>query len=230
MTAAPEQPSPHPVLVVDDHAVVRSGVARLIDDHPELRVVAEAADAESALAAAARHAPRVVVLDLSVPGGPGPAERADPSAGLRAIRALRDLPQGAPDVVVLSMHGEPAVVRQALAAGAVGYVLKQSVTSELLAAVLAAGRGSVYLSAEVSHVLTAVAAPEAPTAAGALSARERQVVGLIVEGHSTREIAARLAISPKTVEKQRRDAMHKLKVPNVAGLVRAALEAGIDGP
>ncbi|WP_059005612.1 response regulator [Streptomyces specialis] len=217
-----------PVLVVDDHAVVRAGVARLIGDHPELEVVAEASDAESALGAAARFAPRVVVLDLSLPGGPQPtAERADPAVGLRTIRALRDLPEGAPDVVVLSMHGEPAVVRQALAAGAVGYVMKQSVTSELLAAVLAAGRGSVYLSAEVSHVLTGGVTPGTRTAADRLSARERQVVALIVEGHSTREIAARLAVSPKTVEKQRRDAMHKLEVTNVAGLVRAALEAGL---
>jgi DNA-binding NarL/FixJ family response regulator len=128
------------------------------------------------------------------------------------------------------MHDDVNLVQEALQHGAVGYVLKQSVAGELLAAVRAASRGSVYLSSGVSQVLSKdFFNHRSPNLLDRLSPREREVAELIVDGHSTREIADQLHSSVKTVEKQRRDAMRKLEVDNVASLVRVCLQLGLKG-
>jgi DNA-binding NarL/FixJ family response regulator len=131
-------------------------------------------------------------------------------------------------VVILSMHADLGIVQQALRSGALGYVLKQSVAGELLAAVRAVNNGSVYLSAGVSQIFTNNVYVEKPqNLLDRLSPRERQVVERIVEGYSTKEIANSMHTSVKTVEKQRRDAMRKLGVDNTASLVRVSLELGL---
>jgi DNA-binding NarL/FixJ family response regulator len=129
---------------------------------------------------------------------------------------------------MLSMHADLNFVQQALQHGALGYVLKQAVAGELLAAVRAANQGSLYLSSGVSQLLVkGLFSDRSPNPLDRLSPREREVVGLIVGGASARDIADRLHSSVKTVEKQRRDAMRKLEVDNVASLVRVCLQLGL---
>jgi DNA-binding NarL/FixJ family response regulator len=126
------------------------------------------------------------------------------------------------------MHADPSMIRQALQGGAVGYVVKQSVADELLAAVRAARNGSMFISSGISGVIANNFLVENPQSLlDRLSPREREVVKSIVEGRSTREIAENLRTSVKTVEKQRRDAMRKLEVDNLASLVRVCLELGL---
>ena len=135
-----------------------------------------------------------------------------------------------PRVVMLSMHGDLGLVQQALLQGASGYVLKQSVAGELLAAVRAASQGSMYLSSGVSQVFSkSFSSTHSENLLDRLSPREREVVELIVAGHTTRDVADRLHSSVKTVEKQRRDAMRKLEVDNLASLVRIFLQLGFKG-
>lgn len=215
------------VAVVDDHPLIRRGVINVLADSGDIDVVGEAGTGAGALELVRASGPDVLVLDLSMPHEEGvPAGRTS-ATGIGIITTLRrELADEAPHVVVLSVHGEPDIVRSALAAGASGYVLKESVSSDLVAAVRAATAGALYLSAELAMVLAVVPAP--PDPGPRLSPREREVVRLIVDGHSTREIASTLFTSPKTVEKQRRDAMRKLGVSNVAMLVRTYLD--IYGP
>jgi DNA-binding NarL/FixJ family response regulator len=133
-----------------------------------------------------------------------------------------------PQIVILSMHAEPDTIRQALEAGALGYVVKQSVADELLAAVRAVKNGSMFLSSGIARVIVSDVFDErSQNLLDRLSPREREVVQHVVEGYSTREIAEVLRTSVKTVEKQRRDAMRKLEVDNVASLVRVSLELGL---
>jgi len=212
------------VLVADDHPIVRRGVCDVLSSADDLAVVGEAWSGRTAVDRAAQEQPDVVVLDLTMPYEESVPSTRSSTTGLDAIASIRALSHpGPPAVVVLSVHGELDLVRAALAAGAVGYVLKESVTSDLCTAVRAASTGNIYLSAEVSAVLAPPSPPSVATA-GRLSPREREVVTMIVEGLSSREIAASLHTSPKTVEKQRRDAMRKLGVSNVASLVRVALD------
>lgn len=212
------------VVVADDHPIVRSGVCGVLSAAGDLTVVGEASSASGAVSMAAESSPDVVVLDLTMPYEDDVPATRSRAAGLEAVAAIRGLATPRPPaVVVLSVHGEVDVVRAALAAGAVGYVLKESVTSDLCAAVRTASTGNIYLSAEVSAVLAPLPKPAAAPSSR-LSPREREVVRLIVDGMSSKEIASALHTSPKTVEKQRRDAMRKLGVSNVAMLVRVALD------
>jgi DNA-binding NarL/FixJ family response regulator len=205
------------ILVAEDHHLVREGICKLLHAASDLQVVGEAADGLEALHLTQALRPDVVVLDVVMP-------QMDGLESLKRIKALKPSPQ----VVILSMHGDWITVQQALQNGAVGYVLKQSVGDELIAAVRAASRGSVYLSAGVAPVVMQNLVTKQPTTPlDRLSPREREIVELIVAGCSTREIAELLHTSIKTVEKQRRDAMRKLQVDNVASLVRVSLELGI---
>jgi DNA-binding NarL/FixJ family response regulator len=162
----------------------------------------------------------VVVIDLSMPFDDAAPVTRTSSTGLDAIAAIRALNDSPPATVVLSVHGEAGIVRAALRAGASGYVLKESVSSDLGVAIRAAAAGSLFLSAEVAAVVNPTLDTDAPPTE-LLSPREREVVQLVVDGLSTKQIAAQLATSPKTVEKQRRNAMRKLGAPNVAALVRS---------
>jgi len=216
------------VVVVDDHPVVRRGVTDLLAGADDIQVVGEASSGTGAVALAISERPQVVVMDLTMPYDDNvPATRTS-ATGLDAIGEIRkQLGADAPGIVVLSVHGEIDVVRAALTAGASGYVLKESVTSDLPTAVRAADSRAVYLSAELAVVLAAPPPRHEDWIGSRLSPRERDVVRLIVNGLSTKDIAAKLYTSPKTVEKQRRDAMRKLGVTNVASLVRTALEADL---
>ena len=205
------------VVVVEDHHLVRQGIIKLLESANDLDVVGEADDGTQAIALAKSLRPDVMILDITMP-------QIDGFQALAEIQGLELKPQ----VVILSMHADPGMIRQALQGGALGYVIKQSVADELIAAVRAAMKGSIYLSSGISGVITNNFFVESPkNLLDRLSPREREVVRGIVEGRSTRQIAESLHTSVKTVEKQRRDAMRKLEVDNLASLVRVSLELGL---
>ncbi len=205
------------VVLAEDHHLVRQGASRLLEDAGDIQVVGEADNGRNAIKLCHLTRPDVLVLDISMPQ----------MSGLEVLAELNAMEHG-PHVVVLSMHGEMDTVQQALRAGALGYVSKQSVASELLAAVRAASGGSLYLSSGVSHTLKqGLYAEKPPSLLDLLSPRERLVVERVIQGYSMKEIADDLHTSVKTVEKQRRDAMRKLEVDNVASLVRVSLDLGL---
>ena len=207
------------IVVADDHHLVRQGICKLLEETDDLQVVGEADNGQDALKLTSLLHPDVLILDISM----------SQLNGLDTLTQVKTLEPG-PHVVMLSMHADLGMVQQALHQGALGYVLKQSVAGELLAAVRAASCGSVYLSSGVSQVLSrGFFDTGSQNLLDRLSPREREVVELIVAGHSTREIADRLRSSIKTVEKQRRDAMRKLEVDNLASLVRVCVQLGLKG-
>jgi DNA-binding NarL/FixJ family response regulator len=206
------------VVVVDDHHLVREGICKLLEEAGDIQVVGEADNGRDALELLGILQPEVLVLDISM-------AQLNGLATLTQVKGFKPRPY----VVILSMHDDVNTVQEALQLGALGYVLKQSVAGELLAAVRAASHGSVYLSSGVSQVLSKdFFNKSSPNLLDRLSPREREVVELIVQGYSTREIADQLHSSVKTVEKQRRDAMRKLEVDNVASLVRVCVQLGLN--
>ena len=205
------------VVVVEDHQLVRQGIVKLLESAGDLSVVGEADNGMQAIELVTSLHPDVMVLDIAMPQ----------FDGLETLVKLGEITPR-PQVVMLSMHADPSMIRQALQSGAVGYVVKQSVADELLAAVRAAKNGSLFLSSGISGVIANNFFAESPkNLLDRLSPREREVVKRIVEGFSTREISDGLRTSVKTVEKQRRDAMRKLEVDNLASLVRVSLELGL---
>ena len=210
------------VLVADDHAIVRTGIRHVLESEPGFAVVAEAATGAEALDLAGSLRPDVAVLDISMPG----------ESGLRVAAELR---QRSPDtrVLILSMHDNTEYVLESLRAGAHGYLLKDSAATELRGAIRAVRRGESYFSPAIAGKLSAVVRGDAAaSAAGALAqltARERQVLVGVAQGHTNREIAQQLGISHRTVESHRESLMKKLGVRTVAGLTRLALEAGLVG-
>jgi DNA-binding NarL/FixJ family response regulator len=201
------------ILVVEDFQMIRQGICKILNDMDGFHVIGEADNGIDAIKLNQELKPDVLVLDVSMPG----------MDGMDALKQLMEY-SPRPKVVMLSIHADLALIQQALELGALSYVLKQSVTEELHDAIRAANRGSVYLSSEISHVLMKHK-PKNPLER--LSPRERQVVTQVVAGKSTFEIAHKLQTSVKTVEKQRRDAMRKLEVENIASLVRVSLELGL---
>jgi DNA-binding NarL/FixJ family response regulator len=205
------------VVVAEDHHLVRQGIIKLLENTQDLNVVGEANNGEQVIELVNSLHPDVIILDIAMPN----------LDGLETLNEIKNLiPK--PQVVVLSMHADPNIIRQALQAGALGYVVKQSVAEELIAAVHAASIGSVFLSSDISNIITnGLFTKSQKGLLDSLSPREREVVKKIVEGFSTHEIAESLHVSVKTIEKQRRDAMRKLNVDNVASLVRVSLELGL---
>ena len=204
------------VLLADDHPVVRSGYLRLLDQAGDIHVVAEAGDGEAAYAAWLAQRPDVLVSDISMPGG----------GGLDLVRRVvqRDT---AARVLVFSMHDSPALVRQALAAGAMGYVTKGSAPEALIDAVRALHAGRRWFSADVApHV--ARGAPDADGLAS-LSVREFETFRLLAQGNSVDECAQQLKLSPKTISNQQTLIREKLGVATPAALVHLALRHGIIG-
>lgn len=207
------------LLLVDDHAVLRAGLRLLLDAQPDMQVVGEAGDGSEALALAARLRPDVILLDLSMPG----------LGGLDALPALRKAAPGA-RVVVLTMHDDESYLRQALRRGAAGYVLKKAADVDLLSAVRTAARGEVYVHPSLQRVLLEDLLPPSDESGNpweALSEREREVLALVARGHTAAEIAARLSLSPKTVETYRARGMEKLGLRSRAALVQFALQHGL---
>ncbi len=206
------------IAVVDDHLIVRDGIGRLLASEEGFEVVAQGDDGSSVDAIIATSKPDVLVLDVSMPH----------QGGLEVLEALAGRADS-PAVVVLSMQDDLAVVERSLALGARGYVLKQAVSDELVAAVRGAHRGSIYLCSEVASAFRRSPSATEPSLLEQLSPREREVAQLIVRGLSTKQIALLFHTSLKTVQKQRQAAMRKFDTPNTATFVRRCMEIGIDG-
>ncbi|MGD9765852.1 MAG: response regulator [Candidatus Binatia bacterium] len=216
---------PISVLLADDHGLVRDGLRALLDRLADVRVVAEASDGREALQLVGTVQPDVVLMDIGMPG----------MNGLEATqRAAREFPHVR--VIILSMHASEEYVLQALHAGAAGYLLKDTRAPELEMAIKSVARGDVYLTPSVSkHVVADYlrrfsASPAGEPADGpyeVLTARQREVVQLVAEGHSTKEIAGALGLSAKTVETYRADIMARLDIHDIAGLVRYAIRTGL---
>jgi two-component system response regulator NreC len=212
------------VLIADDHAIVRDGLRQLLNGQQDMEAVGEAGDGREALEKAKSLHPDVVLLDVAMPR----------LSGLEVISLIRE---SAPDsqIVVLSMHAKETYVQQALAAGALGYVLKASPSQDILEAIRAARRGEYFLSsrlrAEVigKYLKTRKSAPSL-RGYDLLSEREQQVFRLVAQGHSTDQIADILCVSPKTVEKHRTSLMNKLGVHDRLELLKYAIKIGIVDP
>jgi DNA-binding NarL/FixJ family response regulator len=201
------------VLIVDDHAIVRSGLRLLLENEESIECVGEAGSADEAVRAARREQPDVVLLDIVMPGKTG-------------IQATPEILGAAPDckVLVLSMQDDPSYVREAFAAGAAGYVLKEAVEAEVVQAVQEVSAGGRYVHPAVGARLV-VADQEARARAQAdpLSDREREVLRLLALGHTNQEIAKMLFISVRTAETHRAHIMQKLRLSTRAELVRYAI-------
>jgi len=206
------------LLLADGHRLVREGVRRLLEEKPDLRVVAEASTGEEALELAAQHDPDVAVLELTMPR----------LSGVEAIRRIRQ--RGLRTrCLVLSMHDGQIQVTQALQAGAAGYLLKSCSAGELREAIAAVAAGRSYLSPAIAdRVVEALVQPgETASRVSLLTGREREVLQLIAEGLSSKEIAAALGVSIKTVETHRCKLMAKLKIRKASRLVRVAIHEGL---
>jgi DNA-binding NarL/FixJ family response regulator len=205
------------VVVAEDHHMIRQGICKLLGEQSDIHVVGDTDNGGAAIRMVRELQPDVLVLDISMPQ----------TDGIDVLKKIKDdVPQ--PKVVILSIHADLALVQQALELGALGYVLKQSVSEELIDAIRAASRGSNYLSSGVSQILTSHHfTRRSQNPLDRLSPRELEVTSMVVAGQSTKEIAVSLHTSVKTIEKQRRDAMRKLEVENIASLVRVCLELGL---
>ena len=210
------------LLLADDHAILRAGLRMLLDAQSDMVVVGEAADGEEALRQARATRPDVAVVDLTMPG----------LSGVETLQRLRrELPLTR--LLVLTMHDDPGYARLAFAAGAAGHVVKDRESAELLAAIRAVHRGRTFVQVDTGE-LPAEVDPEPPSPLAALSAREREVLGLLARGHTNREVAGILALSVKTVETHRARLSDKLGLSGRADIVRVAIAYGVftsqDGP
>jgi DNA-binding NarL/FixJ family response regulator len=199
------------VLLADDHSLVRRGFRRILEDDPGIAVVGEAQDGDEAIQLARRHKPQVIVMDCAMPGTNG-------------VAATRQILQESPNIAVLmlSMHAEDTLVRQALAAGARGYILKNALDLDLAGAVRRVAQGETMIDPGVS-----TAAALKGERNRALSPRELDVLRLICEGHSNRTIATKLSLSVNTVAVHRANIMNALGVHKTAELVVYAIQHGL---
>jgi DNA-binding NarL/FixJ family response regulator len=208
------------VLLADDHRIMRDGLALLLAREADMELVGLAEDGTTAVRLARELQPDVVVTDIAMPG----------MNGIEAVRRMR-ADDGDVKVLCLSVHDEDRLVLAMIEAGASGYVLKDSSFEELAVAIRQVMLGRVYLSPALSGVMVREirnrrSAPAA-TAFSTLTAREREMVQLFSEGHTTQEIAERLHVSPKTVATHRENILHKLQVRGIAELTRYALREGL---
>jgi DNA-binding NarL/FixJ family response regulator len=210
------------VLLAENHTLVRAGFRSLLGNLPGIQVVAEAGDGREALRLIENHQPDVVLMDISMPG----------LNGLEAAaRVAREFPNVR--VIILSMHANEEYVLQALRAGVAGYLLKGAGPAELELAVTAIARGEMYLSPSLSKQVIADYVRrigDESSSLERLTPRQREVLQLIAEGHTTQEIARILGISVKTVETHRAQLMEQLDIHDIAGLVRYAIRVGLVSP
>lgn len=214
------------IFLADDHPVVRAGLRTLINAQDDMEVVGEAADGPAAVEGAVTLRPDVAVLDISMPG-------------LNGIRVTEQILQTCPNlrVLALTVHEDRNYLRQLLAAGAVGYVLKRAAAEELILALRTVVAGGVYLDpALAGQVVTGFVRRPVPDSQAELSDREEEVLRLLALGYSNKEIAARLELSVKTVETYKSRSLEKLGLSSRADIVRYALQCGwlqaplADGP
>jgi DNA-binding NarL/FixJ family response regulator len=207
------------VLLADDHVLVREGLRALLAKEADIQVVAEAGDGREAIRVAREARPDVAAMDLSMPL----------LNGLEAARqmAVWDRPPG---VILLTVHGEDRYVLEAIRAGVRGYVLKKQAAADLVRAIREVSGGGVYLSPGISAaVVEAVRSPQVPMEEP-LTAREREVLQLVAEGKTTKEIAVLLGVSVKTADAHRTRLMQKLDIHDIAGLTRYAIRQGVIQP
>ena len=205
------------ILIADDHGVVAEGLKSLAEAEPGIEVVGIVSDGREAVKHAKDSRPDVIVMDMSMPE-------------LNGADATRAILQNDPScrVIVLSMYAEREYVRRALKAGAAGYIVKRSAAKEVVEAIRAVYAGQRYLSARIADVvIDDYAGDERDDPLARLSAREREVLQLLAEGHTGAQIAERLSLSQKTVETYRARLVEKLGIRDVAGLVRFAIQRGI---
>jgi two-component system response regulator NreC len=210
------------VLLAEDHTIVRQGLRSLLDNEPEIEVVGEAADGQEAIRKTEQLRPEVVVMDITMPV----------LNGLEATRQIKKL-FPAVKVVVLTVHSTEEHIFQILRAGASGYVVKQGAVPELIQAIQAAFRGETYLSPSISRQVIDEYGRRAEATVNRydrLTDREREVLQLIAEGRTSREMASRLHVTVKTVEAHRAHLMDKLGLHTIADLTRYALRKGMIGP
>lgn len=212
------------VLIADDHEVVREGIKQLIISQQDMEIVGEAQDGLETLSKTKSLCPDVLLLDIAMPR-------------LNGLEALCLIKETMPDVkvVILSMHKKEAYAYQALASGALGYVLKTSAGTEVLSAIRSAYQGKYFLSHEINvevinTYLETRKTSSSPCDYDLLSEREQQVFRLLVEGNSTKKIADILCVSPKTVEKHRANLMRKLGVKDLVEMVKYAVKINIIDP
>lgn len=210
------------VILADDHDLVRAGIRAVLQKLPGIEVIAEAVDGRAAVQLAQELAPDLVLMDIGM-------------ANLNGVDATRQIlaEKEGPRVIVLSMHEDQQVITDVLKAGASGYLLKNCAARELPEAVRAVAAGKVYLSPRIAHLVVQDYVRHLPEnsgdAAGPLTQREREVLQLLAEGKTSKEMAAALHVSPKTIESYRAQIMEKLHIRTIAGLTKFAIRQGITG-
>jgi DNA-binding NarL/FixJ family response regulator len=208
------------VLLVDDHAIIREGLRSLLEKQPELEVIADTDDGRKAIEFVRELLPDIVVMDITMPG-------------LNGIEATRQITAEFPQVkvIALSIYSKRRFVADMLSAGATGYILKECLFDELIQAIKAVAAGGRYLSPRITDVVVSDYVKRLSASAGspfeALKAREREVLQLVAEGKSTKQIALDLHVSVKTIEANRRQIMEKLDIYNVAELTKYAVREGL---
>jgi DNA-binding NarL/FixJ family response regulator len=208
------------VLLVDDHAIIREGLCSLLEKQTEMEVIADTDDGRKARELVRELSPNIVIMDITMPG-------------LNGIEATRQITAEFPDVkvIALSIHSKRRYVADMLSAGATGYILKECLFDELVAAIKAVAAGGRYLSPRITDVVVSdyvkrlSASDDSPFEA--LKAREREVLQLIAEGKSTKQIALELHVSTKTIEANRRQIMDKLNIHSIAELTKYAVREGL---
>jgi DNA-binding NarL/FixJ family response regulator len=208
------------VLLVDDHAIIREGLRSLLEKQPEIEVIADTDDGRKAIELVRELLPNIVIMDITMPG-------------LNGIEATRQIIAEFPDVkvIALSIHSKRRFVADMLSAGATGYILKECLFDELVQAIKAVAAGGRYLSPRITDVVVSdyvkrlSATTDSPFEA--LTTREREVLQLVAEGKSTKQIALELHVSTKTIEANRRQIMEKLNIHSVAELTKYAVREGL---
>jgi DNA-binding NarL/FixJ family response regulator len=207
------------ILIADDHGIVRSGLRMLLESQPDVEVIAEAADGAEARDAAIRERPDIAILDVKMPK-------------LTGLQATREIKEHAPEVAVLilSMYDDERYLFEALKAGASGYVLKSQADSELVDALQAVERGEPFLTPEAQRALIKDVLGQGSVRDEELTPREQEVVKLVAEAHTNKQIAEILHLAEKTVENHRSNAMRKLGMRDRVELVRYAIRRGLIEP
>jgi len=208
------------ILIADDHGIVRDGLKSLLNEQPDMEVVGEAENGQAAVQMAEEHSPDIVIMDMSMPL-------------LNGVEATRLILKNDPNtrVMILSMHSDRHIVKETLEAGASAYVLKSHIFDEMLRALETLANGGRYLSPQVTDIVIdgylGKSTGKASSGTPKLTSRERQIVQLVAEGKTVKEIARILHISPKTADTNRRQVMNKLGISSVAELTKYAVREGL---